>query len=93
MGQEWQDIAKRKREEQATKIPKAWMLSSQPSVNLNNVTDVPRRCVILNEKELYITEQHDATALVQKLASGELKSEDVVAAFCKRAAIAHQLVR
>ncbi|KAI9660569.1 MAG: hypothetical protein M1821_009921 [Bathelium mastoideum] len=91
MAESWQDIAKHKQEEQAAKIPKEWLLSSKPSPNLNAVIDVPRRCGILTEQEVYITEQHDATALVTKLAKRELSSEEVVTAFCKRAAIAHQL--
>lgn len=92
MSQAWRDIARRKKEEQATKIPKEWLLTSQPSPNLNSVIDVPRRCGLLTEKELNITEHHDATALVEKLAKRALSSEEVVTAFCKRAAIAHQLV-
>ena len=92
MPEVWQDIAKRKKEEQNTKIPKEWLLSSKPSPNLNNVIDVPRRCGLLSEKELYITEKHDATSLVEKLAKRDISSEEVVTAFCKRAAISHQLV-
>ena len=92
MSQVWQDIARRKKEEQNTKIPKEWLLPSKPSPNLNTVVDVPRRCGLLSENELFITEEHDATALVEKLAKRKLSSEEVVTAFCKRAAIAHQLV-
>jgi len=54
--------------------------------------DVPRTCGILSEKELDITENYDATALVEKMAKGEFKSVEVVTAFCKRAAIAQQCV-
>jgi amidase len=56
------------------------------------VLDVPRRSGILTKKELDITENHDATDLVSKMAKGELKSVEVVTAFCKRAAIAQQCV-
>lgn len=54
--------------------------------------DVPRTCGILTEKELDITENYDATALVEKMAKGDLKSVEVVTAFCKRAAVAQQCV-
>ena len=57
-----------------------------------SVLDVPRTCGILTEKELDITENYDATALVEKMAKGEFKSVEVVTAFCKRAAVAQQCV-
>ncbi|KAL9063453.1 MAG: hypothetical protein Q9157_008237, partial [Trypethelium eluteriae] len=91
MPETWQDVAKRKQDERTLNIPKEWLLSSKPSPNLNAVIDVPRRCGILHENELAITEKYDATDLVKKLANRELSSEEVVTAFCKRAAIAHQL--
>lgn len=54
--------------------------------------DVPRDCGLLSEKELEITER-TAVDLVKRLAKGELTAVEVTAAFCKRAAIAHQMVR
>ncbi|KAJ3531288.1 hypothetical protein NM208_g8946 [Fusarium decemcellulare] len=54
--------------------------------------DPARRSGILNNLELEITEKYSATELVHKLARGDLKAVDVVTAFCKRAAIAQQLV-
>lgn len=88
----WQSIARRKREEQASKIPKEWLLKSRPAAHQTNVLNVPCHCGILTDREVQITEEHDATDLVQGLRSGKLKSVDVVTAFCKRAAIAQQLV-
>lgn len=41
--------------------------------------------------ELDITET-EATILVRKMVGGELKSREVTEAFCKRAAVAQQLV-
>ncbi|KAF2431484.1 amidase [Tothia fuscella] len=89
----WKDISKRKKAEQADRIPKVWLLPKafEPSANINNVLDVPRKCGILSPGELEITEAHDATSLIEQLSTGKLKSVDVVTAFCKRAAIAHQL--
>ena len=91
-------ISQEKLAANAAKIPKEWQLSSKYLENVNansnlNVLDVPRNCGILNEREIDITENYDATALLAKLATKQFSSYDVVLAFCKRAAIAHQLVR
>jgi hypothetical protein len=82
----------------AAKIPKEWLLPFKflDDVNINsdlNALDVPRTCGILSEKELEITENYDATALLEMMATKQLSSYEVVLAFCKRAAIAQQLVR
>ncbi|KAH7089542.1 amidase signature domain-containing protein [Paraphoma chrysanthemicola] len=93
----WQELAKSKRDAVAAKIPENWRLS--PSLTSKytekstlNVLDVPRTCGILTSEELDITENYDATELVRLMSQGNLKSVDVVTAFCKRAAIAQQCV-
>ena len=58
----------------------------------NNVMDMPRKCGLLSEQELQITEDYEVTALIAALASGKLTSLAVTTAFSKRAAIAQQLV-
>ncbi|CAI7606388.1 unnamed protein product [Penicillium pancosmium] len=58
-----------------------------------NVMEIPRTCGILTSKELDITENYDVRGLVSAMTEGRLKSEEVTRAFCKRAAIAHQLTR
>lgn len=88
----WQSIARRKQQEQVDAIPKSWILKTRPSADRNNVLAIPRECHILSAREIEITEKYDATALVEQLAAKRLKSVDVVTAFCKRAAIAQQLV-
>jgi amidase len=57
-----------------------------------NVMDLPYTCGIMSKEELELTDK-DATELLELLASGKVKSYDVTLAFCKRAAIAQQLVR
>lgn len=52
---------------------------------------VPKSCGILTAGELAITES-SAVDLVSQLAAGKLTSVAVTTAFCKRAAIAHQLL-
>lgn len=79
----WQEISRRKQEEQAARIPKEWRLARKPATNRTNHLDVPRECGILTEKEVEITERYDATALVKEVAEGRLKSVDVCRAFCK----------
>ncbi|KAJ5744467.1 hypothetical protein N7533_009337 [Penicillium manginii] len=58
-----------------------------------NVMEIPRTCGILTSKELGITENYDVRGLVSAMTEGKLKSEEVTRAFCKRAAIAHQVTR
>ncbi|TKA24468.1 hypothetical protein B0A50_06625 [Salinomyces thailandicus] len=88
----WRDIAARKQQERADRIPKEWRLPSAHKNGSNgNVLDVPRKCGLLTTQELSITEDYDATALVAALTSRRLSSVDITTAFCKRAAIAHQL--
>ncbi|KAF1943338.1 amidase [Clathrospora elynae] len=94
---DWQELAKSKRDSVFAKIPKAWLLpfsqtSQYTETSTLSVLDVPRTCGILTEKELDITENHDATELVNMMSMGDLKSVEVVTAFCKRAAIAQQCV-
>ena len=92
MASTWQAISKRKKEEQWSRIPPEYRLKSIPS-DLTSVLHVPRTCGLLTAEELAITEQYDATALAEAIRLRSLKSVDVARAFCKRAAIAHQLVR
>ncbi|EDU46607.1 acetamidase [Pyrenophora tritici-repentis Pt-1C-BFP] len=92
---DWHTLAASKRASVYSKIPPSWRLPASQTAQYTetspiSVVDVPRTCGILTEKELDITENYDATALVEKMAKGELKSVEVVTAFCKRAAVAQQ---
>lgn len=81
-------------------IPKAWRLPSTIGLPRSLETsktdlialDIPRRSGILSPQELRITEEYDVKHLLRALASGDLTSLAVTTAFCKRAAIAQQLV-
>ncbi|OAX80492.1 hypothetical protein ACJ72_05170 [Emergomyces africanus] len=102
-------IARKKLEQLESRIPKEWRLSDQwiPAGMLSveesvmvtnkydtvNVMDVPRKCGLLNAKELEITEKWDVKGLLQQIATGTLSAREVSEAFCKRAAISHQLTR
>lgn len=98
----WQARAAEKRARCQGQIPKAWELPAALIQSLahplesskNNLVElnIPRRSGLLTEKELNITEAHDVRSLLKALASDELTSLEVTVAFCKRAAIAQQLV-
>lgn len=95
MSLSWQDIAAGKRRAAYNLIPEAWRLPApmipKPEEPVS-VMEIPRKCGILSEAELDITESYDAVALVAKLASKQFSAKDVITAFSKRAAIAQQLV-
>ncbi|KAF2157139.1 amidase [Myriangium duriaei CBS 260.36] len=84
-------IAARKQAERDARIPSDWRLKTLPPASQTNVLDIPRTCGILTERELQITEIRDATALIKDLQAGLVTSSQVARAFCKRAAIAHQV--
>jgi amidase len=88
----YQAIAVEKRAQQWDKIPKDWRVPTERFHNITNVMDIPLTCGLLNETESRITSNYDATALLEKLKAGVWSVEQVTVAFCKRAAIAQQLV-
>jgi hypothetical protein len=91
---EWQNrVAKKWMQNQEKLAPYGMQLddySEYSSDNPISVLDVPSTSGVLTTAELTITESYDATALLMQIAGGNLRSVDVVRAFCKRAAIAQQ---
>ncbi|KJK93078.1 Acetamidase [Metarhizium anisopliae BRIP 53284] len=85
----WQDLAANKKAHVSDAIPPEWRLKTTPSTD--SVMSVPKESGILTDQELAITES-SAADLVKDLASGKLSSVAVTTAFCKRAALAQQLV-
>jgi amidase len=90
MSSNWEQLAADKRKRLAKTIPQQWRIREVPGND--SVIDYPRTAEILSKRELEITEL-SATQLVSKLASNSLSAVEVTLAFCKRAAIARQLVR
>lgn len=88
----YQVIAAKKRAQQLDRIPEDWRIPTEKFRNTTNVMDVPLSCGLLNETESRITSEYDATALLGQLKAGVWSVEQVTVAFCKRAAIAQQLV-
>ncbi|KAI9661576.1 MAG: hypothetical protein M1821_008814 [Bathelium mastoideum] len=82
--------AQKKRAQQTASIPFDWRLASVPSFTLS--TDVIDTCGILSGKELAITAITDARVLRDQMLNMELSCVEVTTAFCKRAAVAQQLI-
>jgi amidase len=89
---QYQAISAKKKAQQYNNIPETWRIATERFQNVTNVMDVPLTCGLLSETESKITSDYDATALLEKLKARVLSAEQVTVAFCKRAAIAHQLV-
>jgi hypothetical protein len=89
MTSNWEQLAADKRKRIVDSIPSDWVIRDLPSDD--NVFAYPKASGLLSAQEIELTES-SATDLVAQLAQGKLKSVDVTLAFCKRAAIAQQLV-
>ena len=90
----WQDRAAAKVTDPASKIPPHWRVSQEDRnrarerKNSTGLFDEP----FLSKHEVAII-RLDSPALVEKLATGALKSLEVAKAYCKTAVIAHQINR
>lgn len=93
-GHDWKEISAKAQDILANSIPPEWRIAKDklPPPEQKDVTDFPAKCGLLTDAELTITDSY-ATEIVKKIASGDWKAEDVVRAFCKRAAVAQQVVR
>lgn len=85
-------IAHEKRLQRSQKIPTAWTLDEEKRQGTFNPLDLPITCGILSDTEIDITSKYDATSLLMGIKIGTWSVEQVTTAFCKRAAIAHQMV-
>lgn len=90
---DWRGVAVEAQARLFNSIPPEWRIGkdSLPTESRLDVTGFPAESGILSQHELEITESF-ATDIVARLATGEWSAQDVIIAFCKRAAIAHQLV-
>lgn len=94
---EWTELIQKKRAARDALIPTEWrlpesILSKVSETSSYSAFELFNESALLTAKEIDITESYTATSLVAKMAKGELSCYDVAYAFCKRAAIAHQLV-
>ncbi|KAL3464648.1 amidase signature domain-containing protein [Aspergillus heterothallicus] len=88
MATDWKTIAAQKKSALEATIPIEWRIDNIPADD--SVMSFPKSSGILSQNELAITEA-SATDLVRDLAAGKVSSVAVTTAFCKRAALAHQL--
>jgi amidase len=79
----WQLLSWQKKDEQFHRIPAEWRLPRLPSKDVTNYLDIPRKCGLLSQEELRITEAYDASSLAELIRKRELKCVDVARAFCK----------
>ncbi|KKP03942.1 hypothetical protein THAR02_03924 [Trichoderma harzianum] len=89
---DYRAIAHEKRLQRSQRIPTAWRLGDDKRQESINPLHVPITCGILNDTEIDITSKYDATSLLTGIKIGTWSVEQVTTAFCKRAAIAHQMV-
>lgn len=89
----WQEIAHKKVEVRASKIPSKWIIPVHllPSEEIRDVQDWPRTSGFFSAEELEITES-TAAEVVRRIARAEWTALEVAEAVCKRAAIAQQLI-
>lgn len=90
----WEEIGQKARTRLSESIPSQWRIPAEklPPVEQLDVMGFAHQSGLFSEREISITTS-SATEIVKHVASGKWKAEDVTRAFCKRAAVAHQLVR
>ncbi|KAL6705441.1 Acetamidase [Coniothyrium glycines] len=88
MSSDWEQRAEDKRARISKSIPSDWIIKDLPEGD--SAFDFPSSSSLLSGQELEWTNS-TATELVSQLAKGQLKSVDLILAFCKRAALAQQL--
>ncbi|KAL4919314.1 amidase signature domain-containing protein [Aspergillus aurantiobrunneus] len=88
----WQQIASEKREANLAKIPPEWILEPQVLEDGRSRLSVVGDYIegLLDAKSRHITNM-DVPELVATMGTGSLTAVEVITAFCKRAAYAHQL--
>ncbi|KAJ4172156.1 hypothetical protein NW754_002344 [Fusarium falciforme] len=97
----WQVLSTEHRAKQVKAIPPEWLLQPESLDKLRGVNtedegkliklDAVSKSGLLDEKDLDLTENSTAREVLDRLSRGQLASEDVVRAYCKRASLAHQL--
>ncbi|KAL4871744.1 hypothetical protein BDV12DRAFT_206028 [Aspergillus spectabilis] len=88
----WQHVASEKREANLAKIPPEWILEPQILEDGRSRHSIVGDYIenLLDAKSQYVTDM-DIPELVARMENGTLTAVEVVTAFCKRAAYAHQL--
>jgi len=89
----WQEIASTKRSSLLATIPPQWLIPTElmPSDSFQNITTFPNQSGFLTPEEVQITAS-SASDIVHYISTHVWTAEKVTLAFCKAAAVAHQLV-
>ncbi|KAI0888021.1 amidase [Annulohypoxylon maeteangense] len=90
----WKELQAAKYAERDSRIPAEWKLKEEdfPPEDTVDLRPFVSSGGILSPAELAITsEEYDATSLAAAIAEGKFTALEVVTAFCKRAAVGHQL--
>lgn len=89
----WQEVAAAKRASLLASIPPDWMIPEDlmPAEHVLDVTDLRKTSGLLTGREIEITDA-GAVEIATQISKGVWRAEEVTLAFCKAAAIAHQLV-
>lgn len=89
----WEAKAKAKVAETKSKIPDEWRLNQSSLDKAKQIKKLSGPFIesFLNDEELRII-RNDSTLLVEKVKTGEYTALQVAQAFCKTAAVAHQIV-
>ncbi len=90
----WYEIAAHKRASDLAKIPREWAVPSSVVEEARLQRSLVGAYIegLLDAETRRITSM-DVADLLRHMGSGDLTAVQVVTAFCKRAALAHQLVR
>ncbi|KIW80464.1 hypothetical protein Z517_07080 [Fonsecaea pedrosoi CBS 271.37] len=90
----WQKTAAAYQAALKAKIPPEWLLPKDflSGGKPRNIMPLFKTCGVLTSHELAITEVEDAVTLLEKLHSRTWSAVEVTVAFCKRAAVAQQLI-
>lgn len=87
----WQEICSYKRAQRDKEIPEAWKISDINYSKGKSLLEI-HSYGILSADEVRITTQYDAVGIVEAIREKVFTATAVTIAFCKRAAIAQQLV-
>ena len=88
---EIQSICTSAQQEVLDAIPQAWRIDVEHFKKDTDSRGVPAQCGVLTPDQLAITELN-ASELLAEIHAGKLTAVEVTEAFCKRTAIAHQMV-
>lgn len=94
---DWKSLIEAKRAHLYAQIRPEWRLPGNITKQVHHTSDASafdllNNTNLLSQRERKITENYDASELIEMMATAVISSVEVTTAFCKRAAAAQQLV-